>query len=224
MRGPLIALGAAMVLWGGTVWLSPRAGETVAADRDLLYYPSGRFLKEAVLGYDEAAASLAWLRVVQYYGEHVRSDRKFDLLFHMCDVTTDLDPHFEEPYTFGAFVLISEGRNPKEGMDLLEKGREMNPTSWKVFFESGFVYYIAWQDVPKAAHFFSRAARMPGAPEYADRFAAWVSYRAGDLRTSILLWKELAKHSESPAIRKKAEAKVIELSAKLEAMPGARMR
>ena len=50
-----------------------------------------------------------------------------------------------------AFVLISDGRNPKEGMDLLAKGREMNPNSWKIFFESGFVYYIAWQDVPKAA-------------------------------------------------------------------------
>ena len=220
MRGPLMALGAAAVVWGGSIWMAPRADETLAADRDLLYYPSGRFLKEAALGYDQAMASILWLRVVQYYGEHARGDRIFDQLYHMCDVTTDLDPHFEEPYTFGAFVLVSEGRQPQSGMDLLAKGRRHNPESWKVYFESGFIEYIAWQNIPKAAHYFTRASRMPGAPEYADRFAAWVAYRAGDLRTSILLWKELAEHSKSEVIRKKAQEKVEELTAELEATPG----
>ena len=220
MRGPLIALLAAAVVWGGSVWIAPRKDETLAAERDLLYYPSGRFLKEAALGYEQAMASILWLRVVQYYGEHARGDRIFNQLYHMCDVTTDLDPHFEEPYTFGAFVLVSEGRQPQAGMDLLAKGRRMNPESWKVFFESGFIEYIAWQNIPKAAHYFTRASRMPGAPEYADRFAAWVAYRAGDLRTSIVLWKELAEHSKSEVIRKKAQKQVEELTAKLEATPG----
>jgi hypothetical protein len=222
MRGPLLALAAAILVWGGAIAISPRADATLAGERDLLYYPSGRFLKQAALGYDQAAASILWLRIIQYYGEHTRGDRTFNLLYHMCDVTTDLDPHFEEPYIFGSFVLISEARQPSSGMDLLRKGRRMNPESWKLFFESGFVEYIAWQDTHKAARYFSRASRMPGAPEYADRFAAWVAYRAGDLRTSIVLWKELAEHSTNEVIRKKAQAKVVELSAKLEAS-GSRM-
>jgi len=213
----LIALGAAVLVWGGAIYISPPTDATLAGERDLLYYPSGKFLKQAALGYDEAAASVLWLRIIQYYGEHVRGDRTFNLLYHMCDITTDLDPHFEEPYIFGSFVLISEGRQPGPGMDLLRKGRRMNPESWRLFFESGFVEYIAWEDTHKAARYFSRASRMPGAPEYADRFAAWVSYRAGDVRTSIVLWKELAEHSQSEVIRKRAEQKVIELSARLEA-------
>jgi hypothetical protein len=217
MRGALLALLAAVIVWAGANRISPRSDATLAGDRDLLYYPSGRFLKQAALGYDEAAASILWLRIIQYYGEHTKGDRSFGLLYHMCDVTTDLDPKFEEPYIFGSFVLISEGRQPAAGMDLLRKGRRMNPESWRLFFESGFVEYIAWEDTPKAARYFTRASRMPGAPEYADRFAAWVSYRAGDVRTSILLWKELAQHSRSEVIRKKAESKVIELTAQLEA-------
>ena len=138
----------------------------------------------------------------------------------MCDVTTDLNPYFEEPYIFGSFVLVSEGRQPQSGMDLLAKGRRMNPESWKVFFESGFIEYIAWQDIPKAARYLTRASRMPGAPEYADRFAAWVTYRSGDLRTSIVLWKELAEHSKSEVMRKKAQKKLEELTAELEATSG----
>jgi len=217
MRGGLLALLAAVLVWGTANCISPQSDATLAGDRDLLYYPSGRFLKQATLGYDEAAASILWLRIIQYYGEHTRGDRIFGLLYHMCDVTTDLDPQFEEPYIFGSFVLISEGRQPGPAMDLLRKGRRMNPESWRLFFESGFVEYIAWEDTSKAARYFTRASRMPGAPEYADRFAAWVSYRAGDVRTSILLWKELAEHSRSDVIRKRAEKKVIELTAQLEA-------
>ena len=223
MRTALLSLAAAAFLWGAAVCVSPPTDATLAGERDLLYYPSGRFLKQAALGYDEAAASVGWLRIIQYYGEHTRGDRNFSLLYHMCDVTTDLDPHFEEPYIFGSFVLISEGRQPGPAMDLLRKGRRMNPDSWRLFFESGFVEYIAWQDTHKAARYFTRASHMPGAPEYADRFAAWVSLRAGDLRTSILLWKELAEHSKSEVIRKRAERKVVELTAELEARtPGPR--
>lgn len=217
MRGALIALVAAVVVWGGAIYVSPGTDATLAGERDLLYYPSGRFVKQASLGYDQAAAAVLWLRIIQYYGEHTRGDRTFTLLYHMCDVTTDLDPHFEAPYIFGSFVLISEARQPGPGMDLLRKGRRMNPESWQLFFESGFVEYIAWEDTHKAARYFTRASRMPGAPEYADRFAAWVSLEAGDLRTSIVLWKELADHSQSDVIRKKAEKKVIELTAQLEA-------
>jgi hypothetical protein len=217
MRGALLALLAAVLVGAAANGLSPQSDATLAGDRDLIYYPSGRFLKQAALGYDEAAASILWLRIIQYYGEHTRGDRTFGLLYHMCDVTTDLDPQFEEPYIFGSFVLISDGRQPGPAMDLLHKGRRMNPESWRLFFESGFVEYIAWQDTPKAARYFTRASRMPGAPEYTDQFAAWVSLRAGDLRTSIVLWKELAEHSQNAVIRKKAEQKVVELSAKLEA-------
>jgi hypothetical protein len=182
---------------------------------ELMYYPSGAFLKEAVLGYDQAAASLAWLRTVQYYGEHARGDQNFDMLYHMCDVTTDLDPSFEEPYVFGSFILLTEGRRPSAGMRLLEKGREANPDAWRLFFETGFAYYIAWEDYAEAAKHFTAAANMPGAPEQASRFAAYVTYRAGELRTSLLLWADLAERTTNPELREKALEKVEELQATL---------
>jgi len=215
LRGGL----AAALLWAGAVWLVPDAASGRAEREEFLYYPSGAFLRSAVMGYDQAASAVAWIETVQYYGKHARGDQHFDYLYHLCDVTTELDPHFEEPYTFGSFVLLTEGKRPSAGMTLLEKGRENNPESWKIFFETGFTYYIAWKDYPTAAYYFTRAAGMPGAPEVTDRFAAWVSTRAGDVRTAILLWQELADRTTNPELKAKAMRKVQELAAQIQA-PG----
>ena len=203
-------------LWAGALLASPDAAAYKMEKQELFYYPAGPFLKEAVLGYAQAAAALTWLRSVQYYGEHVRGDQKFDLMYHLCDITTDLDPRFEESYTFGSFVLLTEGKRPSAGMKLLEKGLTENPESWKLHFEIGFMYYIAWEDYPQAARYFAAAAAMPGAPEYTSRFAAFVTYRAGELETSLLLWKELAARTTNPELREKALQKIAELS---EAVP-----
>jgi hypothetical protein len=49
------------------------------------------------------------------------------------------------------------------------------------------------------------------------RFAAWVTYRAGKLETSLLLWQDLARRATNPRIREKAERRVQELAAQIEA-------
>lgn len=215
MPATLTALLVAAVFWGGATLVSPDAHAYRTERQELFYYPSGQFLKQVVLGYDQAASALAWLRTVQYYGQHAQSDRVFDMMYHLCDITTELDPHFEEPYTFGSFVLMTEGKRPSAGMQLLEKGRENNPNSWKLLFETGFIYYISWEDYPKAAEYFTEAARIPGAPEYTRRFAAFVTQRAGEIETSILLWQELAERTTNPQLREKARKKVEELTAEL---------
>ena len=206
----------AAVLWVGAMVTSPDAQAYRMEKEELFYYPSGQFLKEAVMGYGQGASALAWLRMVQYYGQHAQSDREYDMLYHLADIATELDPRFEEPYTFGSLVLLTEGKRPSAGMKLLAKGRENNPDSWKLLFETGFVYYIVWEDVETAAHYFAAAARIPGAPEYTRRFAAFVTQRAGELETSILLWQELSERTGNPQLREKALSKVEELKAQLE--------
>jgi hypothetical protein len=203
------------LFWAGATTIAGKAAADAETSPELMYYPSGRMIQEAALGYHHAAAALTWIRTVQYYGEHVTGDRVFDMMYHMCDVVTDLDPNFLEPYMFGSFVLITEGRNPAQAMELLHKGRERNPHSWRVFFETGFVYYIAWRDPGMAAAYFRKAATLPGAPEYVDRFAAFVSMKSGELETSLLLWQELAERSDNEALRRKARLKVEELERKI---------
>ncbi|HMI32199.1 MAG TPA: hypothetical protein VK527_10735 [Candidatus Limnocylindrales bacterium] len=160
-------------------------------DEELLYYPSGFMVRQAALGYETAAADLAWLRGIQYYGEHRLTDQKFDLIGHVMEIVTDLDPGFIQPYVFGAFVMAQEMKQPQRGLDLLERGLRANPTDWRLAFEVGFLHYVCRHDYVSAARYFTRSSRMPGHEPYVERFAAFTNERAGNRDMAILLWKEV---------------------------------
>jgi hypothetical protein len=113
------------------------------------------------------------------------------MIGHVMSVVTDLDPRFEQPYVFGAFVLAQERHDVASGLGLLAKGRRANPLSWRLAFETGFLYYVCAHDYAAAAECFAEASRLPGHPDYAERFAAFASQRAGDRRMAILLWKRV---------------------------------
>ncbi len=158
---------------------------------ELLYFPSGLFVRQASLGYETAAADALWLRGIQYYGEHRLTDQKYLRIGHVMSVVTDLDPRFEAPYVFGAFVLAQELRRTDEGLALLEKGLRANPESWNLAFETGFLHYVCRHDYAAAARAFIHASHLPGHPDYVERFAAFASQRAGERDMAVLLWKRV---------------------------------
>jgi len=182
--GVLLA-GAGMLFAASWSRIGPARGE------ELLYFPSGVFVKQASLGYETAAADAAWLRAIQYYGEHRLTDQKYERIGQVVSVVTDLDPAFESAYVFGAFVLAQELRRPDEGLALLVKGRRANPESWRLAFETGFLHYVCRHDYAAASSCFVQAARLPGHPDYVERFAAFASQRSGNRDLAILLWKRV---------------------------------
>lgn len=182
-----VALLASAGLLQASVWsrIGPARGE------ELLYFPSGVFVKQASLGFETAAADAAWLRGIQYYGEHRLNDQKYERIGHVVSVVTDLDPRFESAYVFGAFVLAQELHRPDEGTELLQKGRRANPESWRLAFEAGFLHYVCRHDYAAATACFVQAARLPGHPDYVERFAAFSSQRAGNRDLAVLLWRRV---------------------------------
>jgi len=185
-------LAAALLLAAADVLeVSAKAKLKPAREEELLYYPSGMFVREAALGYETAAADIAWLRGIQYYGEHRLTDQKYDMIGHVMEIVTTLDPHFEQPYVFGAFVLAQELRQPERGLDLLERGFRANPDDWRFAFEIGFLHYVCRHDYPAAGRYFTLASRMPGHADYAERFAAFTHERAGNRDLAVLLWKRV---------------------------------
>ena len=187
---PLVVV-AALLGAAGLLHASFRARLAPTAADELLYYPSGVWVRQASLGYETAAADLAWLRGIQYYGEHRLTDQRFDMIGHVMGIVADLDPQFLQPYVFGAFVLGQEMKRPERGLALLERGMQENPESWLLAFETGFLYYVTFHDNETAARYFVRAARLPGHPEYVERFAAFANQRAGNDAMAILLWKRV---------------------------------
>ncbi|HXF58364.1 MAG TPA: hypothetical protein VN539_00900 [Candidatus Saccharimonadales bacterium] len=192
-RGLLVGLGLAALFVASAAILerSQRSRLDRIREEELLYYPSGVAVRQAALGYETAAADLAWLRGIQYYGEHRLTDQKYNLIGHVMDIVTTLDPAFTQPYVFGAFVMAQELKEPERGLELLTRGLRANPTDWRLCFEVGFLHYVCRHDYASAARYFTWASRMPGREDYVPRFAAFASQRAGNTGMAILLWKEV---------------------------------
>ena len=185
---------------------------------ELSYYPSGRFLRPAALGHEATSADLAWLRAVQYYGEHRNSDNRFVRMEHVFDILTTLAPDFTPSYVFGAFALAQEGRNFPAAERLMLKGIRSNPTNGELAFQLGFLYYIKpdGRDLRRAAEFFEQASRQPDAPPQAARFAAFARQNAGDLALAYALWSQVAETSGNSYLREMARREMEEIRVAIE--------
>ena len=206
VRRRMIAAWAVAIAMGGGAFLlaahAARALPQPAPLEELAYYPSGQALRPATLGHAESAADLAWIRAVQYYGEHRQTDNRFRHLDHVFDILTTLSPRFQSAYVFGAFSLAQEGRDFERAYRLLEKGIEANPRSGRLAFEMGFLHYVrpGGRDLPEAAAWFEQASRLPDGPPNASRFAAFARQHSGDLAVAYLLWKGVHDSSENPML------------------------
>lgn len=164
---------------------------------ELAYFPSGKFVKQAVLGYDHIAADLVWLRAIQYFGQHRLTDLKFEHLSHILDILTTLDPKFIHAYTFGALLLMDYAKGPQEARTLLEKGMRENPDRWEIPFTTGFIHYVFLKQLPEAGEYFLKAAKLPDAPEACLRFAGFVYRKAGERKMALRLWTDLYNSSRN---------------------------
>ncbi|UCG52391.1 MAG: hypothetical protein JSW58_02230 [Candidatus Latescibacterota bacterium] len=172
---------------------------------ETLYLPSGKFLKEMSLGYRQFVADLVWLSAVQYYGGYRKGNHDLRYFQGLIDLVVTLDPHFIFAYVFGALVVSEDLGVFDDGMAILKHGMSANPTSWELPFEIGFLNYVNRLDNAMAARYLDLASRMPGAPEYTDRFAAFVYNKAGDTDSSIRLWEAYKEHTDSPFLKELAE-------------------
>lgn len=172
---------------------------------ELMYFPSGHLLEVASVGYETLVADMLWLRGIQYYGEHRRTDRSYPLAEHVFTTITDLDPRFVGAYRFGAFVLSQDVGQPVAGIGLLRKGMQHNPGQWQLPFDLGFLYFLEMSDHVRAAHFFRFASWQEDAPEIARRFSASAYRKAGKRAVAKALWEEISRSSGNDVMRETAE-------------------
>jgi len=209
-RRVAIAWTVALVLGAAAFTLARHAYATLPRPKplqELSYYPSGEHLRPMTLGHSESVADLAWMRAIQYYGEHRRTDLKFVYLAHVFDVLTSLSPRFIQAYVFGAFALAQEGYSFEKAEALMLKGFERNPGSGVLAFEMGFLYYVrpGGRELRKAAEYFEAAARLPDGPPQASRFAAYARQHSGDLRIAYEMWQVVAQTSANRYLKDMAQ-------------------
>jgi tetratricopeptide (TPR) repeat protein len=182
------------------------------ARKELLYLPNGKHLRAMSLGHASLAADLVYLWAIQYYSDYEREDR-FRFVEHVFGgVIADLDPNYVDPYWLGAMILTVEAGDLDAGLRILDKGLANNPSSWVLPYLAGFECYRA-QKLDRAAEYFDRASRVPGAPALALRMKAGVLARKGDFRESIRQWDDVLNDPRGDsASRAIAERQIRELT------------
>jgi len=165
--------------------------------------PALPFLEVVSLGYRPAAADLAWLQAVQYYGEYRQGGNDLSQFSHFVRAVNALDPRFEHAYVFGATVLATDGHDLAAALDVLRRGAGANPGSAVYPFEMGFLSYVCGGDTEAALRYFAFAARDPRDPEgeKALRFQAYLNRRLGRLETAWMLWKDVQRTTSDPGMR-----------------------
>ncbi|TET19149.1 MAG: hypothetical protein E3J78_05645 [Candidatus Cloacimonadota bacterium] len=179
---------------------------------ELLYFPSGRFIEQVSIGYNEVSADLVWFRTIQYFGEHHMTDYEFTYLYHILDILTTLDKKFLHAYTFGALLLEHSAREPEHVDLLLHKGEYHNPLRWEIPFIRGFIYYVFRGDKRKATLFFLRASGKPQAPDMCKRFAGFTFQKMGDAYMAFKLWQDIYENSNNSFERETALRSMKEMA------------
>jgi len=158
-----------------------------------VFVPSPRFFLDFSPSFRTSIADAYYLQMVQYYGEHAKSDGRLDSLPQMVDLVTRLSPHFARAYLFGAFALIDAGR-PDVSYMILQRAFKVDPNDYRYPSYLGFFVYHYGKGKTKdlvAARWYQKAASVPGSPTYLPRLAAALLGKGGETEKAILMWGQV---------------------------------
>ncbi len=184
-----LAVPAMAAGWSGALLERMRVERPASAQ--VLYLPSGKYLKMASLGFPELMADAIYIWSIQYYSNYEAADR-FRYLEHIYgSVISELDPHYIDPYLIGSLIMSVEAHEYEMALRLLDKGIAANPDEWILSFEAGFLCYHTLRDDARAALYFEQALRAPGAPPVIKRLRAEMYRMMGDRAASLRYWREV---------------------------------
>ena len=158
-----------------------------------VFVPAPQVFLDLSPSFRTSIADVYYLNMVQYYGEHVNGDGRLDSLPQMVDLITRLSPHFTRAYRFGAFALVDAGE-PETSYEMLERGYAENPEDWRFPSTLGYFTYAYASNDDKnlvAADWYSRAAAIPGSPDYVKRLAAVLHGKGGEMQKAVLMWGQV---------------------------------
>lgn len=175
---------------GGGIYLSARKlcllKDSYPSREDPLYLPNGNYLKMLSLDFDGLLSDLFWIKGSIYFGSRYREkEQDYKWLYHLLDISTDLDPQYYDVYWYGSSLLPSVN----ESISFLEKARIYFPHDWKIPEMIGFYHHFYLKDYLSAAHYYDIASLLPGHPPYVPSLAGRFYTQAGDIDSAIRVLK-----------------------------------
>jgi hypothetical protein len=190
--------------------LIDRRGYGVEPQDEGLYLTDGEALKRYSLGYDSLLADVYWVRAVQFFGGKVMDNPKllnersqeFARVHPLLDVTTNLDPHFIEPYRLGGF-FVHDYVDARLGLELFEKGVRSNPDHLAMLLDLAFIQWTNG-DCAAASETYAVAATKPGAHYWIEGLSASILSECGDYRGAIQKLEQVIATSKNERARSDA--------------------
>ncbi len=177
--------------------------------QDAKYIPKEMTTPDIVGDFNTIYADYIWFESLQYYGDRKAKRASLKYLLSIFNSITNLDPYFEQAYTFGATLVGTDGHNWAGCQELLKKGMVNIPDDWRMPFFMGFFNYIWYKHYKAAELWFKIAVKKPGCPENISHFIPFMHFRMGDYYTGMLMWIEIYNNAKNEQEKKGALRNII---------------
>ena len=198
-----------------------RDAESVTATEEVIYVPDVRLLRFMSLGYDQAAADFMWVRTLEYFARHFRTDRKYRWLEYFVDQVIALDPNFRKAYHWaGTNVLYGRrfiDENVLSSNRFYEKALDQDPDDYEAAYRLGLNYFVELQGKNEEERrtyretglaYLERAANTPGAPPRTRNLVASISGRLGKSQLATQYLIDMYIHTEDPESKASYKARL----------------
>ena len=188
------------------------------ADSDLAL--QGKHLKGYLLGAEGLVADWYWILSLQYLGGKIveSTDETINvenltalnprLLYPYLDNATDLDPHFNAAYSFGAILLPAI--DSEQAITLTEKGIRNNPENWRLYQYLGYIYWRN-KEYAAAAETYAAGSKLQGAPPFMRQMAAAMLTRGGSRAVARAMYEQMFAEAEDEQSKRNAQLRLMEL-------------
>jgi|GEM_PF-2659637 len=170
--------------------------------QDRYFLPNKSLFKMSVMGYDEAAADLMWIRSILIGADFFEScsEEEGQWLFSMLETIVHLDPQWKTVYHYGGLMM--------ELCEDIDESDALYEAGFRAFPEEGrFAFMISAnasnyrKDVDRALFWMKKAAAAPNsAPWYSAAVAGLIKKDDG-LQSSISYLEEQLKTMEPSPFR-----------------------
>jgi tetratricopeptide (TPR) repeat protein len=188
------------------------------ADEDMAL--RGSQFKGFVFGAEGLLADWYWMNSLQYMGKKIETVglenlnledmRSLNprLLYPYLNYSTDLDPKFIPPYSYGATVLPAI--DPLQAIALAEKGISNNPDQWRLYQYLGYIYWRLG-NYEKASEVYGKGSQIAGAPTFMRMMSARMKTEGGGRDVAREMYSQLRAEAEDESMRQNAELRLLQI-------------
>jgi len=178
------------------------------------FIPNSKIVKVASLGFDNFAADIFWLKMIQFLGAHFGSNNDLKGLFEFTDLITDLDKNFKNAYQVGGMLLPIAGQSEKAEI-ILEKGAQALPYNWEMVWDLAFIKFFYHEKYEEAAQLYEKCSLLPDCLPAAKSMAVNMKNRMGKYELAFNEWKRIYNDENSSEEKRELALKKMEESEKL---------